>query len=177
MRYLQLADNEWDPATRTSRPKVLHSFGREDQLDRGAVKSLVASLSRLLDPAAALAAAAPTGLAFTSSRPLGGTHVLDHLWHGLGIDTAMNWLLAGRKLAGGTGAVRAGGEPGVGPVLEARRRRVGYPPRAHRRRTELTHAQRAIFTKLGIDPTHEDHRAGPGGNALTSMNTTAWTHA
>jgi len=41
---------------------VLHSFGREDQLDRDAVKLLVASLSRLLDPVAALAATAPTGL-------------------------------------------------------------------------------------------------------------------
>jgi Transposase DDE domain len=98
VRYLQLAHNEWDPATKTSRPKVLHSFGREDQLDRDAVKRLVASLSRLLDPAAALAATAPSGLAFTSSRALGGTHVLDHLWRRLGIDTAMARLLAGRKL-------------------------------------------------------------------------------
>ena len=98
MRYLQLAHNEWDPATKTSRPKVLHSFGREDQLDRDAVKRLVTSLSRLLDPAAALAATAPTGLAFTSSRPLGGTVVLDHLWHRLGIDAAMARLLTGRKL-------------------------------------------------------------------------------
>jgi hypothetical protein len=98
VRYLQLAHNEWDPATKTSRPKVLHSFGREDQLDRDAVKRLVASLSRLLDPAAALAATAPSGLAFTSSRPLGGTVVLDHLWHRLGIDAAMARLLTGRKL-------------------------------------------------------------------------------
>jgi len=98
VRYLQLAHNEWDPATKTSRPKVLHSFGREDQLDRDAVKRLVASLSRLLDPAAALVATAPTGLQFTSSRPFGGTLVLDQLWRRLGIDTAMTRLLAGRKL-------------------------------------------------------------------------------
>ena len=50
MRYLQLTHNEWDPATKTSRPKVLHSFGREDQLDRDAIKRLVTSLSRLLEP-------------------------------------------------------------------------------------------------------------------------------
>ena len=76
MRYLQLTHNEWDPATKTSRPKVLHSFGREDQLDRDAIKRLVASLTRLLDPATALTgttAAGPAGLAFTSSRPVGGT--------------------------------------------------------------------------------------------------------
>jgi hypothetical protein len=98
VRYLQLAHNEWDPATKTSRPKVLHSFGREDQLDRDAVKRLVASLSRLLDPATALAAAAPAELAFVSSRPVGGTLVLDALWRRVGIDTAMTRLLAGRKL-------------------------------------------------------------------------------
>ena len=59
MRYLQLTHNEWDPATKTSRPKVLHSFGREDQLDRDAIKRLVASLTRLLDPATALTGTGP----------------------------------------------------------------------------------------------------------------------
>jgi IS4 transposase len=98
VRYLQLTHNEWDPATKTSRPKVLHSFGREDQLDRDAIRRLVASLSRLLDPATALAATGPAELAFTSSRAVGGTLVLDALWRRVGIDTAMTRLLAGRKL-------------------------------------------------------------------------------
>jgi hypothetical protein len=100
VRYLQLTHNEWDPATKTSRPKVLHSFGREDQLDRDAIKRLVASLTRLLDPATALTAstnAGPAELAFTSSRPVGGTVVLDALWRRLGIDTVMTRLLSGRK--------------------------------------------------------------------------------
>ncbi len=100
MRYLQLTHNEWDPATKTSRPKVLHSFGREDQLDRDAIKRLVASLTRLLDPATALRTSpstSPAELAFTSSRSVGGTLVLDALWHRLGIDTVMARLLAGRK--------------------------------------------------------------------------------
>jgi len=100
VRYLQLTHNEWDATTKTSRPKVLHSFGREDQLDRDAIRRLVASLSRLLDPATALTStdtAGPAGLAFTSSRPIGGTLVLDQLWRRLGIDTVMTRLLAGRK--------------------------------------------------------------------------------
>ena len=100
MRYLQLTHNEWDPATKTSRPKVLHSFGREDQLDRDAIKRLVGSLTRLLDPATALTGtttAGSEGLAFTSSRPVGGTVVLDALWRRLGIDTVMTRLLTGRK--------------------------------------------------------------------------------
>ncbi len=54
MRYLQLTHNEWDAATKTSRPKVLHSFGREDQLDRDAIRRLVGLLTRLLDPNTAL---------------------------------------------------------------------------------------------------------------------------
>src|SRR5205807_1786013 len=64
VRYLHLAHNEWDPAAGRSVPKILHSFGREDQLDRPAVKRLVASLSRLLDPADVLAATAGSELAF-----------------------------------------------------------------------------------------------------------------
>jgi hypothetical protein len=101
VRYLQLTHNEWDPTTKTSRPKVLHSFGREDQLDRDAIARLVVSLTRLLDPATALRTSAGTGpaeLAFTSSRPVGGTLVLDALWRRLGIDTVMTRLLAGRRL-------------------------------------------------------------------------------
>ena len=50
VRYLQLAHNEWDPSNGRPVPKVIYGFGREDQLDKEAVRRLVASLSRLLDP-------------------------------------------------------------------------------------------------------------------------------
>ena len=39
--------------------KVIHSFGREDQLDRVALARLVRSLSRALEPEQALIATAP----------------------------------------------------------------------------------------------------------------------
>ena len=97
VRYLQLAHNEWDAATKTSRPKVLYSFGREDNLDRATIERLVASLCRLLDPGAALAATATTGLRFVSSRAFGGAWVLDQLWRRLGIDRVMTRLLAGTR--------------------------------------------------------------------------------
>ena len=61
IRYLQLAHNEWDARAGISRTKVLHSFGREDELDRDAVRRLVGALSRLLDPADAAAATAAGG--------------------------------------------------------------------------------------------------------------------
>jgi hypothetical protein len=97
IRYLQLAHNEWDPVAKVSKTRVLYSFGREDQLDVAGVKRLVDALSRLLDPADALAATAPAGLSFTESRPLGGAWLLDGLWRRLGIDTVVARLAGGRR--------------------------------------------------------------------------------
>jgi hypothetical protein len=102
VRYLQLAHNEWDAATKTSRPKVLYSFGREDALDRAVIERLVASLCRLLEPGAALAATTAAGLQFVSSRAFGGAWVLDQMWRRLGIDKVMTTLLAGTRRDAGT---------------------------------------------------------------------------
>jgi len=98
IRYLQLAHNEWDAQAGISRTKVLHSFGREDELDRDAVKRLVSALSRLLDPADAVAATSAGELTLTSSRPIGGTYALDQMWRRLGLDAVIRRQLAGRKL-------------------------------------------------------------------------------
>src|SRR6266511_2345651 len=115
VRYLQLAHNEWDAATKTSRPRVLYSFGREDALDRAVIERLVASLCRLLDPGAALAARTATGLQFVSSRAFGGVWLLDQMWRRLGIDAVMTRLLAGPR-----------------GVVEAGRRGLDLPAGAHR---------------------------------------------
>jgi len=96
--YLQLVHNQWDPAARASRTKILYSFGRTDQVERAAIERLIASLSRLLDPATAFTATAGSELTFLEARPLGGTHVLDGMWHRLGIDKVMGKLLEGRRL-------------------------------------------------------------------------------
>ncbi len=71
VRYLHLAHSEWDPVAGRSVPKILYGFGREDQLDRDAIKRLVGSLTRLLDPADAQAASAGSELTFCESRPFG----------------------------------------------------------------------------------------------------------
>jgi hypothetical protein len=84
VRYLQLAHNEWDAEKGRSVPRVIYGFGREDQLDKDAVRRLVASLSRLLEPVEGPAAAGE-GLEFAESRPYGGAYVLDQLWQRLGI--------------------------------------------------------------------------------------------
>ena len=103
VRYVQLAHNERHPDSGNSVAKVVHSFGREDQLDREALSRLVASIGRYLGPEAQLrlmadAAEDPTGeLAFVSCRQLGGTWVLDGLWRRLGIDELIKKLLGGRR--------------------------------------------------------------------------------
>jgi len=94
VRYLHLAHNEWDPVAGRSVPKILYGFGREDQLDRDAIKRLVGSLARLLHPADALAATTGAQLQFCESRPYGGTFTLDTLWRRLGIDTVLKGLQA-----------------------------------------------------------------------------------
>ena len=96
--YLQLVHNEWDAAAQASRTKILYSFGRTDQVDPAAIKRLIASLSRLLDPAAALRVTATSELTLLASRPLGGTHVLDGMWQRLGIDKALGKLRTDRRL-------------------------------------------------------------------------------
>jgi hypothetical protein len=97
IRYLQLAHNEWDPAVKASKTRVLYSFGREDQLDVAGIRRLVDALSRLLAPADALAAAAPAGLSFLESRPLGGAWLLDGLWRRLRIDTVLRPLVGSTR--------------------------------------------------------------------------------
>jgi len=97
VRYLQLAHNRWDAAAKQSKVQVLYTFGREDQVDREAIRRLIASLSRAVPPADALAAASP-GLTFVEARPLGGTWGLDQLWHRLGLPATLARLLRGRRL-------------------------------------------------------------------------------
>ena len=97
--YLKLVHNDWDSAARTSRTKILYSFGRTDQVDTAAIERLIVSLSRLLDPTAALKATTGSDLSFICSRPLGGTDVLDRLGRRLGIDTVMTRLLAKRRVS------------------------------------------------------------------------------
>jgi transposase len=98
VRYVQLAHNEWDARRKCSVARVIHSFGREDQLDRAALARLVRSLSRVLEPEQALIATAPAELEFVRSVPLGGAWALDGLWRQLGIDAVIERLLGERRL-------------------------------------------------------------------------------
>jgi len=97
VRYLSLAHNVWDPKTHRSMVRILYNFGREDALDRDAIRRLIGSLARALPPSEALAAQAPE-LRFCESRPLGGAWALDGLWRRLEIGETLTGLLRGRRL-------------------------------------------------------------------------------
>jgi len=101
VRYVQLAHNVRHAQTGSPVAEVIHSFGREDHLDRQALGRLVRSITRYLGPEAELEAEASAGgeaLSFVSSKALGGAWALDGLWRRLGIDKTMNAMLAGRRL-------------------------------------------------------------------------------
>ena len=97
VRYVHLAHNTWDPATKSAKMTVLHSFGREDDLDVAAIKRLIASLTKLTGPAPSPAGGHGGGLELVCSRAIGATWALDGLWHRLGIDTALRRLLVGTR--------------------------------------------------------------------------------
>jgi hypothetical protein len=88
VRYLQLVHNEWDPAAKAAKMRVLHNFGREDQVDKAAIERLAGSLCRLLDPGRAAALREP-GLSYCGSVAFGGPWLLDQLWQRLGIGSIL----------------------------------------------------------------------------------------
>jgi transposase len=51
--YYALAENEWNADAKRSETRVVHSFGRADQLDKAALQRLVASINRVIDADAA----------------------------------------------------------------------------------------------------------------------------
>ena len=50
VEYVQLATNVWNKDKGFAQAEVVHSFGRRDQLDVEALRRLIKSMSRFLDP-------------------------------------------------------------------------------------------------------------------------------
>jgi Transposase DDE domain len=98
VRYLQLAHNVRPAPGKQPVARVIHSFGREDRLDREALARLVRSLTRFLEPDQALAASAAAELAFLGSRPMGGAWALDGLWRRLGVGEALTRVAERRRV-------------------------------------------------------------------------------
>ena len=98
VEYVQLANNVWNKDKGFAQAKVIHSFGRSDQLDVDALKRLIKSVSRFLDPEDAIRLERQSdNLKFISSRPAGGAHLLKSLWQRLNIDDCLKRALDKRS--------------------------------------------------------------------------------
>ena len=98
--YLQLAHNERHPVSGSPVAKVIHNFGRADKVDREALRRLVSSISRFLEPGEAVAATEGSEVEIVDARRFGGAYVLDELWHRLGIARALQGAARDRRLDG-----------------------------------------------------------------------------
>ncbi|MFH1609030.1 MAG: IS1634 family transposase [Candidatus Bipolaricaulota bacterium] len=100
-QYVQLAHNIRDPETGVTKPQILYSFGRADQLDLDALRRLVKSIARFLEPGEVRQVeeqlGVDIGFDYLGSRRLGGTWFLDALWKKLGVGGALERLLADRR--------------------------------------------------------------------------------
>jgi transposase len=92
--YYALAENDWNAEARRSEARVIHSFGRADQLDRAALQRLVASINRVIDADAAdtLPTRGKTAVAeidIDAVFELGVVLAARGLWEDLGIGEAI----------------------------------------------------------------------------------------
>ena len=102
VRYYALAENVRHPEKGYVEAKVVHSFGRADQLDRAALERLVASIQRVLADAGSGAVTCDgTSLgriAIEASFELGVVHVAKALWAKLGIGQVIQERLDEKQL-------------------------------------------------------------------------------
>ncbi|MFA7426309.1 MAG: IS1634 family transposase, partial [Desulfosarcinaceae bacterium] len=93
VEYFQLAHNERDPETRKPVAKIIHNFGRADQLDRAQLVRLCRSIARVcglsvtdpLDGEPDLAASFGDNLKIRKTLSLGCSLVIEALWERLGL--------------------------------------------------------------------------------------------
>jgi transposase len=99
VEYFQLAHNERDPVTRKPVAKLIHTFGRADELDREQLVRLCRSIARVcdvdvidrLDPQLPLSSSLglPLDLKVHRSYSYGLPLLAESLWHSIGIDNLM----------------------------------------------------------------------------------------
>jgi transposase len=98
VEYVQLAHNVWNKEKGFAQAQVLYSFGRREELDVDAIKRLVNSLCRFLEPEDEINAKAKgDDLKFIKARPSGGSYLLRELWRRLNIDNRLEAVLKDRS--------------------------------------------------------------------------------
>jgi transposase len=93
--YYQLAHNLWDPENKQSLTRVIHNFGRADQLDRNQLVRLCKSIARVCDiqvtdplepvKECSDSPGLPENLQLVRTQELGTVVVIEALWERLGI--------------------------------------------------------------------------------------------
>ena len=99
--YLQLAHNERNPETNSTVARIVHNFGRADQLDREALVRLARSIARVCginivdstDADRTKGGGLPQDLEILRTVELGTVLVIETLWERLGIGKALRALL------------------------------------------------------------------------------------
>ena len=100
VEYVQLAHNVWNTAKGFAQAQVLYSFGRREQLDIDAIRRLINSLCRFLDPEDEISVKAKDDdLKFINARPSGGAYLLRKLWDRLNIDKRLETVLKDRSFS------------------------------------------------------------------------------
>jgi hypothetical protein len=87
--YYQLAENVWDPKRGCAVAKVIHNFGRADQVDGEKLRRLAKSILRVFGGEEQVADGAPADVRLRDTWPYGGVYVLEALWKELGIATVL----------------------------------------------------------------------------------------
>lgn len=95
VEYYQLAETRWDPTKRRPTARIIHNFGRADQLDHEALGRLARSISRVyhggLDVPVEVATPG-AAIELEWARPVGAVHVARALWEELGIGQVLRGL-------------------------------------------------------------------------------------
>jgi len=89
--YYALAENTWNATTKRAEARVVHNFGRADQVDRDGLRRLVKSINRVLDAGDGIAEgnAALPEIEIERVFELGVVLAARQLWEDLGIGAAI----------------------------------------------------------------------------------------
>jgi hypothetical protein len=110
VEYFQLAHNERHPVTRKPVAKIIHNFGRADQLDRDELVRLCRSIARVCglivtdplehgsDPAATGPARLPDDLKIRKTLALGCPMVVEAMWERLGLKKTLSDIVKAKRL-------------------------------------------------------------------------------
>jgi hypothetical protein len=100
--YYALAENTWNATAKRAEARVVHNFGRADQLDRAALQRLVNSINRVLNEGEVVASTTPapevSAIEIERVFELGVVLAARSLWEDLGIAAAIRRCTADGEL-------------------------------------------------------------------------------